>query len=123
MRTFTKGILIGIGVGFILAPMKGDEMRRLLSERFAELRSSLPENGQLNQYIGQVSSRVSTTGDTLLGYAQQAVSRVKDTGNALGDLAQQSVREVKQTGQDVADQTKQTVKSSGTTKVIPDDML
>ncbi len=122
MRTFTKGILIGIGVGLLVAPMKGEEFRRMLSERATELRDALPENA--NQYVRQVSERVSQTGGNLRNYAQQAASKVKDTGNTLGDLAQRSAQEVKQTGQDLADTTKQTVNTTktgnSTTRVIPE---
>ena len=110
MKGFTRGVLVGIGVGLLVAPMRGDEMRRLLSERFSELRAYLPENAQLNEYVQQVSTRVSQTGSNLRDYAQQAVSKVKDTGSSLGELAQKATSDVKQTGQDVADTTRQTVR-------------
>jgi gas vesicle protein len=122
MRSFTKGVLVGIGIGLLIAPMTGEEMRRLINQRFTDLRNSLPENA--NQYVHQVTERVAQTGENLREYAQQAVSKVKDTGSTLGDLAQRSVREVKQAGQDLADTTKSTasaVKSgASTTKVIPE---
>jgi len=34
MNSFVKGMLLGVGIGLIVAPMKGEEMRRLLRERF-----------------------------------------------------------------------------------------
>jgi len=119
MNNFTKGILVGVGIGLLFAPVKGEEARRALSARLAELRNSLPENAQLNLYVRQVSDRVSQTSENLRDYAQQAVSKVKEAGNSLGDLAQQSVGEVKQTGKDVVDKTKKI--SSSTTKVIAED--
>src|SRR5579864_1135742 len=103
MNNFTKGILFGVGVGLLIAPLSGEETRRRIVGRFNELRGSLPESGQ--EYVRQVSGRVSQTGDSLRGYAQQAVSAVKDTGSTLGDLAQRSAHEVKLAGQDVASQT------------------
>ena len=109
MKAFTRGILIGVGVGLLFAPMKGEELRRVLTERFTELRNSLPDDA--NQYVHQVTERVSQTGENLRGYAQEAVSHVKDTGNTLGDLAQRSVQEVKQAGQDLADTTRTTASS------------
>jgi len=112
MKGFMRGMLVGVGVGLLVAPMRGDQMRALLSERFAELRGYLPENSQLNDYVQQVSTRVSQTGSNLKDYAQQAVSKVKDTGSSLGDLAQRASTDVKQTSKDVADTTKQTVKST-----------
>ena len=112
MKRFITGILLGVGIGLLIAPMRGEETRRQLAERFAELRGYLPENEQLNEYVQQVSDRVSQTSSNLKDYAQQAVSKVKDTGNTLGELGQKASTDVKQAGQDVADTTKQTVKSA-----------
>src|SRR2546421_10045505 len=110
MNSFVKGVLVGIGIGLVVAPMRGDEMRRLLSERFQEMRSYLPEDA--NQYVQQVTNRVSQTSSDLKGYAQQAASRVKETSSSLGNLAQQATSTVKQTSQDVADTTKQAASSA-----------
>ena len=111
MNSFVKGVLVGVGIGLVVAPMKGEEMRRLLSERFQEFRGYLPENEPMNQYMQQVSDRVSQTSNDLKGYAQQAASKVKDTGNTLGTLAQQASTSVKQTSQDVANTAKQAATS------------
>jgi len=118
MKAFTRGVLLGVGVGLLFAPMKGEDLRRLLNERFTELRNSLPADA--NQYVQQVGERVSVTGGNLRGYAQQAVSKVKDTGNTLGDLAQRSVQEVKQTGQDLADTTRTTARSAKASASTPE---
>ncbi len=112
MKRFITGILLGIGIGLLIAPMRGEETRQQLAERFAELRGYLPENEQLNEYVQQVSDRVSQTSSNLKDYAQQAASKVKDTGNTLSELGQKASTDVKQAGQDVADTTKQTVKSA-----------
>jgi gas vesicle protein len=114
MKGFFKGILVGVGVGLLVAPMTGEEMRRQLGERMATLRSYLPEdaNAQLNQYTRQVSERVAQTGSNLKGYAQQAATKVKETGGTLGDLAQKAGSDVKQTARDTADITKQNVSST-----------
>ena len=111
MKRFITGLLLGLGIGLLFAPMRGEETRRQLAERFAEMRGYLPENEQLNEYVQQVSDRVSQTSSNLKDYAQQAVSKVKDTGNTLSELGQKAGTDVKQTGQDVVDTTKQTVKS------------
>ncbi len=81
MNSFVKGMLLGVGIGLIVAPMKGEEMRRLLRERFEELRANLPENEQLNQYVKQVSDRVSQTSSTLKDYAQQAAAKMQSTAS------------------------------------------
>jgi gas vesicle protein len=112
MNSFVKGVLVGVGVGLLVAPMRGEEMRKLLKERINEWRGYLPENAQLNQYVQQVSDRVSQTSSELKGYAQQAVNKVKETSSNLSDLAQQATSSVKQTGQDVADTAKQAAKSA-----------
>ena len=111
MKKFVTGLLLGLGIGLLVAPMRGEETRRQLAERFAEMRGYLPENEQFNEYVQQVSDRVSQTSSNLKDYAQQAVSKVKDTGNTLSELGQKAGTDVKQTGQDVVDTTKQTVKS------------
>jgi len=81
MNSFVKGMLLGVGIGLIVAPMKGEEMRRLLRERFEELRANLPENERLNQYVKQVSDRVSQTSSTLKDYAQQAAAKMQSTAS------------------------------------------
>ncbi len=112
MKRFITGLLLGLGIGLLVAPMRGEETRRQLAERFAEMRGYLPENEQFNDYVQQVSGRVSQTSSNLKDYAQQAVSKVKDTGSALGEIGQKASADVKQAGQDVVDTTKQTVKSA-----------
>ena len=112
MKGFITGLLLGLGIGLLVAPMTGEEARRRLVERFNELMGYIPENEQLNQYLQQVSSHVSQTSSNLKDYAQQAVSKVKDTGSSLGELGQKAGSEVKQAGQNVVETTKQTVKSA-----------
>ncbi|HET8844132.1 MAG TPA: YtxH domain-containing protein [Ktedonobacteraceae bacterium] len=125
MKSFTKGILVGVGVGLLFAPLRGEETRRVIKERFTEWRNSLPEDSRINQYARQVSNRVEQTKGNLQNYAQQAVSKVKDTSNTLGDKTQQSMREVKQSGQDIANKTKQNIPSArsggpSSTRVTPE---
>ncbi len=112
MNSFFKGILVGVGIGLLVAPMRGEEMRRLLGERFNELRANLPQNEQLSQYTQQVTNRVSQTSGALKDYAQQAATKVQSTASDLKDLAQQASSQVKQTGQDVVDTTKQAASSA-----------
>ena len=107
MNSFVKGMLVGTGIGLLVAPMKGEEMRRIVRERFKELRTNLPENEELNRYVQQVSDRVSQTGSMLKVYAQQAAAKMQSTASDLKGLAQQAGSEVKQTGRDVAGTTKE----------------
>ena len=111
MKGFIAGLLLGLGIGLLAAPMRGEETRRQLADRFAEMRGYIPENEQLNEYVQQVSGHVSQASSNLKDYAQQAVSTVKDTGSSLGELGQKASTDVKQAGQNVVDTTKQSVKS------------
>jgi gas vesicle protein len=111
MNNFTKGVLVGVGIGLLVAPLSGEETRRLLAERVQEWRDSLPEDSRLNRYAEQVSDRVNSTRENWRGYAQQAISRARDTSSALSNRAMQSGQEIaskaRQTGQDVASRAKQ----------------
>ena len=112
MNNFLKGILVGVGVGLLVAPMKGDEMRKLVNERIGELRGYIPENEQLDVYKSQISDRVNQTAGTLKDYAQQAASTVKSSASTLGNIAQDAGSTVKDSSQDIADTTKRTVNSN-----------
>ncbi len=112
MNNFVKGVLIGVGVGLLVAPMRGEDMRRLIGDRASELRGYLPENEQLDVYKQQVTDRVSQTANNLKDYAQQAASTVKSSANNLSSIGQNAAAEVKSTGQDVAKTTKNTVNSN-----------
>src|SRR5204863_287770 len=95
MKKFITGLLLGLGIGLLIAPMRGEETRRQLAERFAEMRGYLPENEQFNEYVQQVSDRVSQTSSNLKDYAQQAVSKVKDTGNTLSEVGRRRMPRIK----------------------------
>jgi gas vesicle protein len=115
MNRFVKGMLLGVGIGLLVAPMRGEEMRQRLSERLNEFRGYLPEGDQIDQYRQQISERVSQTTDSLKGYAQQAASTVrtgtKSTAGNLSDIGQNASSTAKQTGRDVADKTRETANS------------
>jgi gas vesicle protein len=104
MGRFFRGFLVGMGIGLLVAPMRGEDMRQLLRERYVELRNSLPDNEQLKQAGQQFAAGVSQTASQVKDYTQQAVSKVKDTGSSSGELTQQATEEtsrrVKQTGAD-----------------------
>lgn len=111
MNNFTKGLLVGVGVGLLIAPLSGQETRRLLAERAQEWRNSLPEDSRINQYATQISDRVTSTKENWRGYARQAVSKAKDTGSTFGNKALQSgqgmAMRARQTSMDMASRAKQ----------------
>jgi gas vesicle protein len=94
MGKFTNGLLLGVGIGLLVTPMRGEEMRRVVSQRVANIRTSLSQNGQGSQYI------------------QQASDMLSHTANTLKENAQQAATDVRQTSQDVAEATKQTAQST-----------
>ena len=104
MGRFFRGLLIGAGIGLLVAPMRGEDLRRLISERYMELREALPDNEQLRQAGQQFATGISQTASQLKDYSQQAASKVKETSSSLGDIAQQAKQQtsqtVKQTGQE-----------------------
>ena len=112
MKSFTRGILVGIGVGLLVAPMKGQEMRRVLTERITEWRNSLPEDSPINRYANRVSEQVTAAKENWRVYARQAASKAKDTSTTLSNKARHTGQEMaskaKQTGQDLADRARHT---------------
>jgi gas vesicle protein len=115
MNNFVKGLLVGIGVGLLVAPMRGEEMRKTIGERAGQLRGYLPENEQLELYRQQISGRMRDTASSLKDYAQQAAETVKTnaktTASNLNEIAQGAASTVKRSGEDVANTTKDTANS------------
>lgn len=101
MKSFTRGMLLGIGVGLLIAPMRGRDLRQMLGERMNEWRQSLPADSPIARYANQLSQQVASTRENWRVYARQAVSRARDTGTTLGEKA-------RQTGQELASKAKQT---------------
>ena len=112
MNKFVKGLLVGVGIGLLVAPMRGEELRKLVGERVDELRGHLPENEQLDIYKQQIGERVNQTAGTLKDYAQQAASTVKSTASNLSDIAQNAASSVKSASKDIADTTKEAIDTS-----------
>jgi gas vesicle protein len=118
MNKFAKGMLLGIGVGLLIAPMKGEETRKKIGEWFLQLKGCVPEKGQLESYKQQIAGCVSQATDSLKGYAQEAASTVKtsaqSTATNLSEVAQNAASTIKQTGKTVADTGRKAVNSAKT---------
>lgn len=95
MNSFIKGLLFGAGISLLVAPMKGEELRKRLSERANDFRRYLPEDTQIEAYKHQIGERVNQTTYTLKNYAQQAGS----TASVLGNKAQETVNTFKERAQ------------------------
>lgn len=91
MGSFFRGILIGIGLGFLFAPMPGQQTRRLVSERLQQLSRSFSGNGQLQQASQQAVQQVTQTAETVKDNIAQAPSQPSIP-------AQQPTSTVQQTG-------------------------
>lgn len=65
MSRFLRTLLIGIGIGLLIAPMPGQEMRRRLSEMTRNLLGSAPEGVQLEQQGRPVTDQTSQTASEL----------------------------------------------------------
>lgn len=95
MSGFVPGVLFGVGLGLVIAPMRGEETRRILNERLQELRTTLSENEQWNQYTKQFSSDFSQVRKSAGGWVQLAVNQVVGENSAAWlDLAQSSINKV-----------------------------
>jgi gas vesicle protein len=97
MGRFLNGMFIGAGIALLVAPMRGEDMRSLVRQRFAELRGSLPENVQPHASGKQASSP-----------AQQATESVSEP-------AKRSAKQAQQAGQDAVGSLKQGTQTSGPT--------
>lgn len=51
MGKFLNGVLVGVGIGMLLAPMPGSEMRQMLGERLQTMGTALSRNEQLNEIL------------------------------------------------------------------------
>ncbi len=73
MNRFLRTVLIGVGIGVLIAPMPGREMRQLLRSRLQQFFGSTPENVELETYeISQ--DRPSATKDALKQTAEAAMN-------------------------------------------------
>ena len=97
MGRFLNGMVIGAGIALLIAPMRGEDMRILLQERFAALRGSLSENEQLNLY------------------GKQATSQAQQTTESASDLVQRSARKAQRAGQGEVSSSKQGSETRGPT--------
>ena len=85
MSKFLNGVMIGVGIGLLIAPMPGVEMRRRLGSRLQQMRGPDSENQQLNEYKQPMSSNETATGSAMKRTAESALN-----SDAPGSLSAQS---------------------------------
>jgi gas vesicle protein len=73
MNRFLSTVLIGVGIGLLIAPMPGREMRQLLRSRLQQFFGSAPDNAEMETYeISQ--DRPSATKSALKQTAETAMN-------------------------------------------------
>ena len=87
MKGLVTGIFLGVGIGFLLAPMRGEEMRHLVRERWQELRG----NELVKQVLPTIPGDSSQTRDGLSHLAQFALNSMKANDATLTGLAQLAI--------------------------------
>lgn len=84
MGKFLNGVLIGVGIGMLLAPMPGSEMRQMLTERLQGLGNTLSSNEQLNEMLQRAAGPGSPVERGLKNLANKAT-----TNDAVDTLVRQ----------------------------------
>jgi len=80
MGKFLRTILIGVGIGLLISPMPGKELRRVLSERFQSMRDSFSGN-EPGDRRKQVASRHMTEAESnLKDIAEEALNTPGNSG-------------------------------------------
>lgn len=74
MNKFLTGALIGVGIGMLLAPVPGQELRQMVGERLQELGGQLASNEQLNQIVQQAMGPESPVERGLKNLANRATT-------------------------------------------------
>lgn len=112
MGRFIRGFVVGMILGQLLAPMRGQEMRRLLSERVQTLLGYLPDTTLVKQYAQKVVDRTSQGMGEVKNTAQKITPQLKDAAENMSNAAQQTTSEVLQTGKDTANSIRQQASST-----------
>lgn len=87
MGKFLNGVMIGVGIGLLIAPVRGEEMRRRLGSRLQQMSGSAPENQQLDDYKRPMSRSTSSTEHAMKRTAESAMN--SDAPNTLSSQSKQ----------------------------------
>jgi hypothetical protein len=87
MKGLVTGIFLGVGIGFLLANRREEETRRILDERWQELR----KYELVKQYFPTIPENLSRTRSGLGDLAQFALNRVKVHDTTLNGLTRLAV--------------------------------
>jgi DNA repair ATPase RecN len=98
MGSFTNGLCVGLGLSLLFAPMKGEEMRRLVAERIRYLRGTPPENPELQQSVSQLGVRLQEV-QTRAEQARQMSATTQSTVREAASSAQEVQRDLNRVAQ------------------------
>jgi gas vesicle protein len=91
MKGFVPGILLGIAIGFLFAPMSGEEARRILK--------NLAGNELVGQYTQQIFSGFSQTSTSLGDLTQFSITRlIEENSSTLRSLAELALNKMTEEG-------------------------
>jgi hypothetical protein len=84
MGKFLRNILIGVGIGLLFAPMPGQDMRRIVSERVRGFIGSLPSNADNSNSsgAGTVSASRSGINTSTAARTEHAMSGARSAASA-----------------------------------------
>ncbi len=89
MSKFTTGLVVGVGIGFLFAPLSGQEMRQTISERVQKLRASAtPAAKHLQAPSPPAHSTQPTQNTQSITQPTDTVSAERSSLTALPDLQQ-----------------------------------
>jgi gas vesicle protein len=72
MGKFIRTLLLGVGIGLLIAPKRGEEMRQLLMERFQQMGGSLAGNTQQGQSSSQTAANNNSAEASKLRHVAEA---------------------------------------------------
>lgn len=97
MSRFIRGFVIGMILGQLVTPMRGQQMRRFLSERIQRLLGYLPDSAQVKHYAQQVVDRTSQGMSDVKNTAQQVTPKLRNAAQQLSNAAQENISKAKDT--------------------------
>ena len=103
MGSFTKGLLVGLGLSLLFAPKKGDEMRHLVAQRLQYLQGTPPENEELKQSVRQAKQsmqEVQQKAEQSSQLGSAARSTAQETATKAGEVQRDLNRVTRQEGTD-----------------------
>ncbi len=83
MGKFTNGVLVGLGISLLFAPMKGEEARRLLMERLQMLRGGSQGKEESRPRMQPMTGSVQVTPPTAVRATDLGGTVQPDLGNVV----------------------------------------